>query len=192
VTDQPAGANPRADSAAAAELPPDDDPGSVLRSIDESLRAFHQLSARREAVIDRLHEENQLLRNGLRRSILQPVVTDLARLYDGLSQQAERLAREPDRTVEHALFAGFAEDVAAALERCGVTVVTAGRGEAYERGRHLATGFVGDADPALHDTVADVLAVGLVDQENGQIRRPIRVRLYRIAVSEHLSTASAE
>ncbi|MEU4694900.1 molecular chaperone GrpE [Actinoplanes sp. NPDC023714] len=158
----------------------DDDPiAGTLASISESLDAFHRRSERREAVIDRLHEENQVLRTGLTRTILQPVLTDLARLYDGLAQQAERLAGDPDRAADQQLWAGFADDVAQALARYGTDVVTAEPGEAYERGRHVVAGFVDNPDPAADRTVACTLAVGLVDQETGAVRRPVRVRLFR-------------
>jgi hypothetical protein len=163
-----------------------------LDAIDRGLRSFHQRSAHREAVIDRLHEENQLLRTGLGRTVLQPVLADLARLYDGLAQQAGRLAETPERAAEQALWASFADDVAMALERYGTDIITAKPGDAYERGRHVAAGFVDNPDPAARDTVAQVLAVGLVDQESGQIRRPVRVRIFREPVVESLSAESVE
>ncbi|MFF5289142.1 hypothetical protein [Paractinoplanes globisporus] len=153
----------------------------TLASIDESLRAFHQRSERREAVIDRLHEENQVLRAGLARTVLQPVLTDLAKLYDGLSQQADRLAEQPERAADRQLWEGFADDVAMALARYGVDIVTAEPGEPYERGRHVVAGWVENTDPAAGGTVARALHAGLIDQETGQIRRPVRVKLYREA-----------
>jgi molecular chaperone GrpE len=164
----------------------------TLRAIDDGLRAFHQRAAHREAVIDRLHEENQLLREGQRRSLLQPVLVDLLNLYDGLFLQVRRLAGVPERAAEQALFESFADDVAMALERCGATITTAEPGEPYERGRHVASGFAQHTDPGADGTVAEMLAVGLVDQENGQIRRPVRVRLYRAVAPEQLRAGSPE
>jgi molecular chaperone GrpE len=112
-----------ADSATTAPGGPD-----VLAQMADELHLFHQRSAHRETVIDRLHEENQLLRRGLRRSILEPVVADLVRLYDGLSRQARRPGGET------AVFASFADDVLLALERCGVDPFTAEPGDAYTVG----------------------------------------------------------
>ena len=162
-------------------VPPESecDRDQLLRSIDDGIRAFHDRATHRESVIDRLHEENQVLRHGLRRTVIQPVVTDLARLYDGLTGQAARLAAEPGREADGALFAGFADDVVMTLDRCGFSVVTAEPGETYERGRHLAAGF---ADrPGAPGTVADTVSAGLMDQESGRFQRPIRVRLHRPA-----------
>ncbi|GIF26530.1 hypothetical protein BJ973_000974 [Actinoplanes tereljensis] len=174
------------------DVPPEPSDGerqaARLRSIDDGLSAFHQRAAHREAVIDRLHEENQLLREGQRRSLLQPVLVDLLNLYDGLFQQSRRLTGMPERAAEQALFESFADDVAMALERCGAMITTAEPGEPYERGRHVAAGFTDHVDPAADGTVAEMVAVGLIDQENGQIRRPVRVRLYRAVVPEKLRT----
>ena len=59
--------------------------------VEGQLSEFHRRSAHRESIIDRLHEENQRLRGGIERAVLDPVVADLIRLYDQLSQEARRL-----------------------------------------------------------------------------------------------------
>lgn len=138
------------------------------------LNSFHQRSAHREAVIDRLHEENQLLRRGLHRSILEPVVVDLVRLYDGLSRQAERYSDDTN------VFSSFADDVLLLLERCGIDAFSADLGETYTVGLHVAAGFVDCDDPVKHNTVAEVVLVGLRDRETGVIRRPLRARFHRL------------
>lgn len=183
---------PAAPTGRVPEDSPEPEQGATLRSIEAGIRAFHERAVHREAVIDRLHEENQALRDGQRRSLLQPVMVDLLQLYDGLSQQAQRLAGADARAAESALFASFADDVAMAVERCGARIVTAVPGEPYVRGQHVAAGFTDHSDPAADGTVAEMLAAGLVDQENGQIRRPVRVRLYRVVVPEQWRTGSVE
>jgi len=157
------------DDTAAAPDGPD-----VLAQVAGELHLFHQRSAHRETVIDRLHEENQLLRQGLRRSILEQVVVDLVRLYDGLSRQAGRPGGET------AVFASFADDALLALERCGVDPFTAEPGDAYTVGLHVAAGFVDCDDLLRHNTVAEVLLVGLRDRESGTVRRPLRARFHRL------------
>ncbi len=142
-----------------------------LDRLESALADFHRRSAHREAIIDRLHEENQSLRNGLRRELLEPVVADLVRLHDGLTRQAEHLAGE--------LLTGFAEDVALALDRCGVEVVPAVPGEAFEAGRHAVGGLAPCADPELHNTVAVPLTAGLRDRETGRVRRPAKAIFHR-------------
>lgn len=150
------------------------DGADVLARVAGELRSFHQRSAHREAVIDRLHEENQLLRRGLRRAVLEPVVVDLVRLYDGLSRQAERHSDDAN------VFSSFADDVLMALERCGIDTFSADPGETYTVGLHVAAGFVDCDDPVKHDTVAEVILVGLRDRETGVIRRPLRARFHRL------------
>ena len=58
-----------------------------LEKVEEHLAESHRRAAHRESVIDRLHEENQRLHGGIRRMILEPVVTDLIRLYDQLERE---------------------------------------------------------------------------------------------------------
>jgi molecular chaperone GrpE len=158
----------------------------VLARLAGELHSFHQRSAHRETVIDRLHEENQLLRLGLRRSILEPVVVDLVRLYDGLSRQAGRPGGEM------ALFASFADDVLLALERCGVDPFTADLGDTYTVGLHVVAGFVDCDDPFRHNTVAEVVVVGLRDRETGVVRRPLRARFHRLPAAGRGSVPVAE
>jgi len=86
-------------------------------------------------------DQNQLLRQGLRRSILEPVVVDLIRLYDGLSRQAGRPGSGG------AVFASFADDVVLALERCGVDPFTAEPGDAYTVSLDVAASFAECDDP---------------------------------------------
>ena len=62
-----------------------------LGRIEAQLADFHRRSAHRETIIDRLHAENQQFRDGLRRVVLEPVVTDLLRLYDSMAREAARL-----------------------------------------------------------------------------------------------------
>lgn len=155
-----------------------------LGAVETAVKDFHRRAAHRESVIDRLHEENQSLRNGMRREVLEPVVTDLVRLHDGLAAQAERLSSE--------LFASFADDVVLALDRCGIEVVTAQRGEPFQSGLH-AVGAVQDcADPALHNTVAAPLLAGLRDRESGRMRRLVKAAFYRAAETGTAETATAE
>ncbi|MBB5959592.1 molecular chaperone GrpE (heat shock protein) [Saccharothrix tamanrassetensis] len=139
--------------------------------IETAVADFNRRSAHRETIIDRLHDENQTLRNGLRRELLEPVVSDLVRLYDGLHRQAAHLGSD--------LFASFADDVALTLDRCGVEVVDAVPGEPFEAGRHSVGGTVPCAEAEHHNTVVSPLAAGLRDRETGRMRRLTRATFYR-------------
>ncbi|MFD0203676.1 MULTISPECIES: hypothetical protein [Saccharothrix] len=139
--------------------------------LESAVADFHRRSAHREAIIDRLHDENQTLRAGQRRELLEPLVADLVRLHDGLLRQARHQAGD--------LLTGFADDVVLTLDRCGVEVVPAVPGEAFESGRHAVGGLQPCEDPTLHNTVAVPLTAGLRDRETGRMRRPAKAIFYR-------------
>ena len=148
-----------------------------LGRIEAQLADFHRRSAHRETIIDRLHAENQQFRDGLRRVVLEPVVTDLLRLYDSMAREAARLMPVDPQTAR--ILASFADEVELAVERCGYHLQPAAVGEAYQSGRHAPAGTVATADPALDNTVAEPLSAGLVEIETGKVRRPSRARFHR-------------
>ncbi|WP_372517796.1 hypothetical protein, partial [Frankia tisae] len=149
-----------------------------LAGIEAALTEFHRRSAHREAVIDRLHEDRLEQRSGVRRALLDPVVTDLLRLHDGLSAESGRMAGLGDaRTAD--LLASFADDVELALERCGFDLVRPAPGERFQSGAQLAASVLATDDPARHNTVAEVMQVGVLDRESGRMRRPARTRVFR-------------
>ncbi|REE97203.1 nucleotide exchange factor GrpE [Thermomonospora umbrina] len=146
-----------------------------LTEVERRLGDSHRRAAHRETVIDRLHEENQEFRVGLRRSILDPVVADLFRLYDGLRKEAVRLADDPyGRILE-----SFADETELILDRCGVEVFLPEPGEPFAPARHHPTTTVPTTDAALHNTVESVLAAGFVERDGGRVRRPARARFWQ-------------
>jgi molecular chaperone GrpE len=147
-----------------------------LEKVEAQLAEFHRRSAHRELVIDRLHEENQRLRGGTGRLILEPVVTDLIRLYDQLDREVRRLAADGQ---DPQLLWSFAEDVVQILDRCGIEVFSAEPGDPFERDRHRPLAAVPCDDEAQHNTVAEVVAVGFLERETGRIRRPVQARVHQ-------------
>jgi molecular chaperone GrpE len=152
------------------------DLASRLGKVEEQLAEFHRRAAHREAIIDRLHEENQRLSEGLGRAYLEPVIADLIRLHDQLSREVRRLKAGGE---DPRLLWSFAEDVAQILDRCGVTAFSAEPGEKFERGQHRAVAVVACDDESRHNTVAEVVAVGFADRETGRIRRPVHARVFQ-------------
>lgn len=146
--------------------------------IEEQLAEFHRRSAHREAVIDQLHAENQRLGSGLGRVILEPVVTDLIRLYDQLAAEARRLEADGQ---DQRLVWSFADDVAQILDRCGIDLFSAEPGDPFERERHRALAVVACGDETLHNTVAEVVAAGFAERETGRVRRPVQARVHQYA-----------
>ena len=147
-----------------------------LGRVEEQLAEFHRRSAHRELVIDRLHEENQQLRGGIARLILEPVVADLIRLDDQLTREVRRL--ESDGQDPRPLWS-FAEDVRQILDRCGIDVFSAEPGDPFDRDRHRPLAVVLCQDESRHNTVAEVVAAGFAERETGRVRRPVHARFYQ-------------
>ena len=147
-----------------------------LGRVEEQLAEFHRRSAHRELVIDRLHEENQQLRGGIARLILEPVVADLIRLDDQLTREVRRL--ESDGQDPRLLWSS-AEDVRQILDRCGIDVFSAEPGDPFDRDRHRPLAVVPCQDESRHNTVAEVVAAGFAERETGRVRRPVYARFYQ-------------
>jgi molecular chaperone GrpE (heat shock protein) len=144
-----------------------------LGRVEEHIAEFHRRSAHRESVIDRLHEDNQRLRGGIGRAVLEPVIADLVRLYDQLDREARRLGEDG------LLLRSFADDVVLILDRCGLEVFSAEPGDLFEHDRHRPLAVVPCDDEARHNTVAEVVAVGFVERDTGRVRRPVQARFHR-------------
>ena len=155
------------------------EPAERLSAIEGAIAEFNRRSAHREAVIDRLHEENQRLRGGLYRALLEPVIADLIRMYDALLREADRLTAENTDPAYGRLLESFADDALLTLDRCGLEEFTARHGEPFDPGRHTAVSVVPVDDEALDNTVAEVIAVGFLDRESGRVRRPVRARFHQ-------------
>jgi molecular chaperone GrpE len=147
-----------------------------LGKLEEQLAEFHRRSAHRESVIDRLHEENQRLRSGMERIILEPVITDLIRLHDQLGREVRRLEAGDQDAL---LLRSFVDDIAQILDRCGIELVSASPGDLFERGRHRPLAIMTCDDSSRHNTVAEVIAAGFGERETGRVRRPVQVRVFQ-------------
>lgn len=164
--------------------------GAALAAITERLDRDTERAAHRERVIDRQHADIERLREAERSGLLRPVVTDLCRLRNDLLRQSDELARRAADGAAHlpltqvtALLASFADVVESALERCGVAVMPAEPGAAFEPGRQHAVRTVEVAEPALDRTVADVLAPGYQEIDGGRTVLPARVALHRVPLA---------
>jgi molecular chaperone GrpE len=144
---------------------------------------YHRRSAHREAVIDRLHEENQKLRDEVRASVFDPITADLMRLYESFRRDADRLTESGADLGLVKLMESYADDVELILDRCGLEPFSATVGEPFRRGDHVVAGTVETSDPAQRDRIAEVIAVGFRDRATGQIKRPLRAKFYRPDVS---------
>ena len=153
-----------------------DEQAGRLDAIERQLADFHLRASHRETVIDRLHEDIQRLKQGEHRVLLEPVITDLIRLY-------EQLAGEDQRTPAGTMLGSFADEVAEILDRCGVESFHAIPGEPYQSERHQPLGIVRTSDQQLHNTVAESVTAGFFDREARRVRRPARARFHQYSMA---------
>ncbi|WP_067457610.1 nucleotide exchange factor GrpE [Actinomadura macra] len=150
----------------------------ALAGMSARLDREHERAAHREAVIDRLHEENQRLRRGELQAMLEPVRAALYRLHDQARRESGRLAEPdgddpPDPAQTAVLLAAVADDVADALARLGVERFTVEPGAPYDASRHRPVAVTSVAEPAHDGTVVTVQSDGF--EQGGKVLRKAAV-----------------
>lgn len=162
------------------EPEPAGDPyADALRAVHAELAEGNARAAARERVIERLHEENQLLKAGERQSLLRPVVTDLYRLRDDLLKQAAELPADFGAERAAALLESYGQTVELALERAGVLPVRPDVGDRFDAGAHRAAGVVPAATPEADATVAGIVRDGYRDTVTDRVLAPATVLVAR-------------
>ena len=163
---------------------------AAIAELAARLDREHDRAAHRESVIDRLHEENQVLRRGELQSAFEPVRAALYRLHDLARREAERWAAPdpPDPAHAAALFAAVADEVADALARTGTDRFTVRPGEPYDPARHRPVATEPVTDPADAGTVLAAHTDGFV--RDGRVVRKAEVTVGRTA-GESLTSGSS-
>lgn len=167
----------------------------ALAGLAARLDREHERAAHREAVIDRLHEENQRLRRGELQGMLEPVRTALYRLHDQARRESDRLgapdlAEPPDPRQTALLLAALADDVADALARLGIERFTVEPGAPYDASRHRPVAVTPVADPLADGTVTAVQSDGF--EQSGKVLRKAAVSVGRLDESAHGESAPGE
>lgn len=152
-----------------------DDVREAIAGLAARLDREHDRAAHREAIIDRLHEENQRLRRGELQALLEPVRTALYRLHDQARRESGRWAEPdpPDPAHAASLLAAVADDVADVLSRIGVERFTAEPGEPYDAARHRPVAVAPVTEPGRAGTVVSVQADGF--EQGGRVLRKAEV-----------------
>lgn len=153
----------------------------ALNGLAATMEREHQRAAHREAIIDRLHEDNQGLRRGELQAMFDPVRATLYRLYDLVRRESERWASStpPDPAHCATLLAAVADEIAEALARTGVERFTVKPGDLFDATRHRPVATIAVADPALDAAVVSVQTDGF---ERGEtIVRKAEVCVGRLA-----------
>lgn len=161
---------------------------SALAGLVDAVEGGGERAAARERVIDRQHREIERLRAVERVGSMRPVVTDLCRLRNDLLRQAATLPA--DATVERftELLRSYADTVEESLDRCGVAVLPAAVGAAFEPGRQQVVGVVEVAEPELDGTIAVVVQDGYAEVDGGKVVAPTRITLHRAVAAAAAGT----
>lgn len=166
----------------------------ALAGLAARLDREHERAAHREAVIDRLHAENQRLRRGELAAMLEPVRAALYRLHDQARRESRRLAAPepadpPDPRRTAVLLGAVADDVADALARLGVERFTVEPGQPYDASRHRPVAVTPVDDPLRENMVTAVESDGF--EQGGQVLRKAAVGVGRLAAGAARRTGSS-
>jgi molecular chaperone GrpE (heat shock protein) len=156
-----------------------------LNAVQETLAAllaesakYHQRAQQREAVIDTLHAEMEILRRGERQGQLRPIVTAVARAREDVLRQVVQLPE--DFTVEamRALLESFADELEVLLSDNGVIAEAPTVGLPVDPRMHRIAGKAETADPDLVGTIASVRRNGYRDLDTEKQISPAEIVAY--------------
>lgn len=163
-----------ADGHAPQEAVPSDmaPPSDMSRALTDAVAALREeLAASRAAqehqrvLLDKLHDERQLLRDAERDRMRDPVLRDLVQLADTCTRNGRRWRARTDVAPETAEAVGsvlgdVADDIGLVLERQGVDAFAPEVGEPFDRTTARAVTTRPTADPLRDGTVAEVRRPG--------------------------------
>ncbi|GAA3228794.1 nucleotide exchange factor GrpE [Actinocorallia longicatena] len=149
---------------------------AALSGLSATLEREQERAKHREEIIDRLHEENQLLRRGELQQMHDPVRNALYRLLDRV-RQAQR--NPPDAEGVPQVLDLIGAELVEAIERTGMEKYEVAVGDPYDRDRHRPLGPVPVTDKGLDGTVVEVCADGFARGEQIVRRAQVRVGKYQ-------------
>jgi molecular chaperone GrpE len=148
-----------------------------LEDFTEQLREINRISEERERIIDRLHDDNQKLKQGELQQVLLPVFRDLIRLSDDLKITAANYAdREGTEKVANE-FTCYRETVGDILYRYGVEQIEVAAGESFNPKEHKAVASSPAAGPEQDRTIAKIVRDGF--KTEFRVIRNAEVEVYR-------------
>jgi molecular chaperone GrpE (heat shock protein) len=193
--------NPQADPAAQlSEATNGGDPARLLNEMNEGIKTLallleeaNRLATDRERIIDRLHQENQTLRQGELQQSLLPILRDSIRLYDDLKQTAQNYAERENLMPANVArdFHCFADTVCDILYRHGVESYSAAEGDAFNSKEHRVVSVVQTHLREKDRTIARTVREGF--RGNSTVVRLSEAEVYKYvsdAVEENKADAS--
>ena len=157
---------------------------AALRDLADSSQRYHARAEQREGVIDHLRSEVELLRQGERRGLLRPLLTDICRLRNDLLRQAADLPADYDAAKAAELLLSYAESIQLTLESNGVITYAPDDGEPFDPRMHRRVAGEATADPALAGQIAQVRRDGYLDIEAKSPIAPAEVTVFAATKGE--------
>jgi len=157
---------------------------AALRDLADSSQRYHARAEQREGVIDHLRSEVELLRQGERRGLLRPLLTDICRLRNDLLRQAADLPADYDAAKAAELLLSYAESIQLTLESNGVITYAPDDGEPFDPRMHRRVAGEATADPALAGRIAQVRRDGYLDIEAKSPIAPAEVTVFAATKGE--------
>lgn len=159
----------------------------AIADVSDQLREINRISEERERIIDRLHQENQKLKQGELQQVLLPVFRDLIRLYDDLKTTAANYANRAGQEKISAELNCYRETVGDILYRYGVEQIEVAVSESFNPKEHKAVATVPSADVERDRIISKIIRDGF--KTDLRIIRNVEVEVYRHVAPE---TSSAE
>lgn len=150
-------------------------PGPGLPELVEQVALFHERSAARESVIKDLSERLEAGQDLLARHTAMPLIRRLQRLHDDLSFDA-RTNPDPGMSARLTTYAVEIEDL---LTAESVVIETVDAGEVFDPRRHTTVGRVPTDDPALGNSIAEVLGHLYRNDVTTEVTGLARVKVYQ-------------
>ena len=150
-----------------------------IETLATLLEEANRLSTDRERIIDRLHQENQSLRQGELQHALLPVLRDSIRLFDDLKQTALNYAERDSLVPANVArdFECFAETVYDILYRHGIESYSAVEGDVFNSKEHRVVGVVQTHEKEKDRIIKRTIREGF--RSNHAVVRLLEAEVYR-------------
>jgi molecular chaperone GrpE (heat shock protein) len=149
--------------------------------LSDQLKETNRISQERESVIDRLHRENQKLKQGELQQAVLPIFRDLIRLYDDLKSTASKYSDQEGAGNENVVkdLSCYGETVIDILYRYGVEKIEARAGDDFSSKEHKAVAAAPTAEQGQDRKISRIIRDGF--SAEAKIIRNVEVEVLRYA-----------
>lgn len=154
---------------------------ALLTSLSDQLKETNRISLERESVIDRLHRENQKLKQGELQQAVLPIFRDLIRLYDDLKSTASKYSDQAAAGNENIVkdLNCYGETVIDILYRYGVEKIEARASDDFNSKEHKAVAAAPTAEQGQDRKISRIIRDGF--RVEAKIIRNVEVEVLRYA-----------